>query len=73
MIARKIPDRAFTHLVDDQEVRLGDTRAALPGNLVTARNVNHVDDVVGELSRVVGYGTITLAFGLGLCLAADSD
>lgn len=46
--------RLRTDLVDDEEVRLRDARSAFPGDLVTARNVNHVDDVVSKFARVVG-------------------
>jgi hypothetical protein len=43
----------FPHLVDDQQVGLGNTGPALSRDLITARNINHVDDVVGELAGVV--------------------
>lgn len=42
------------NLVHHQQIRARDTRPALPGNLVTARNVDHVDDEIGQLARVVG-------------------
>lgn len=44
-----------THLVDDQEVRLRDTRSTFTRDLITARDVDHVDDIIGEFSRIVGY------------------
>jgi hypothetical protein len=41
------------NLVNHQQIRARDTRPALPGNLITARNVDHVDDEIGQLTRVV--------------------
>jgi len=41
-------------LVDDQEVGLGNSRPALARNLITARDVDDVDRVVGELPAEVG-------------------
>jgi len=52
---RAKPGRCRTHLVDDQKVRLGDTWSAFSRNLVTARDVDNVDNVVCQFSRIVGY------------------
>lgn len=41
-------------LIDDQQVALRDARAALPGDLVTTADINHVNDEIGQFSRVVG-------------------
>lgn len=41
-------------LVHDQQVRARDARPALAGYFVAAGNVDHVDDEVGQLTRVVG-------------------
>lgn len=41
-------------LVDDQQVTARDAGAAFTRDLVTARDVDHVDDEVGQLARVVG-------------------
>lgn len=41
-------------LVDHQEIGLGDARPSLPGNLVPPRDVDDVDDIVCQLSAVVG-------------------
>lgn len=40
-------------LVHDEQVRLGDARPALAGDLVSARDVDYVNDEVCELARVV--------------------
>lgn len=41
-------------LVDDEQVALRDAGAALARDLVAAADVDHVDDKIGELARVVG-------------------
>lgn len=41
------------NLVNNQQIRARDTRPTLPGHLITARNVNHVDDEIGQFPRVV--------------------
>lgn len=46
------------NLVDHQQIRPRNTRTSLPRHLVATRNVNHVDDEVGELARVVGSEVI---------------
>lgn len=46
-------------LVHHQQVRPGDTRPALARDLVAARDVNHVDDEVGQFARVVRSEVIT--------------
>lgn len=40
-------------LVDNQQIRARDPRSALARHLVPARNIDHVDDEVGQLARVV--------------------
>lgn len=42
------------NLVNNQQIRPRDTRPALSGHLVPTRNVDHVDDEIGQLARVVG-------------------
>lgn len=46
-------------LVHDQQVRPGDAGPALPRDLVAACHVNHVDDEVGQLARVVRREVVT--------------
>ena len=47
------------NLVDHQQIRARDTRSTLARNLVATRNVNHIDDEVGQLARVVRSEVIT--------------
>lgn len=46
-------------LVDNQQVRAGDTRSALSGHLVTSSDIDNVDDEIGQLTRVVGGEVVT--------------
>lgn len=41
------------NLVNNQQIRPRDTWPALPGHLVPARDVDHVDDEIGQFARVV--------------------
>lgn len=41
-------------LVDDQQIRARDAGASLARHLVPARDIDHVDDEVGQFARVVG-------------------
>ncbi len=38
-------------LIDDQQIRPGDARAALAGNFVTGRDVDDIDGDIGEFRR----------------------
>lgn len=59
-------------LVDDQEVGLGDSRAALARDLVASGDVDHVDRIVGEFPAEMGGEVVAAGFaeeqvGLDLC------
>lgn len=47
------------NLVHHQQIRARDTGSSLPGNLVPTCNVDHVDDEIGQLARVVGGEVVT--------------
>ena len=47
------------NLVDHQQIRARDTRSTLARNLVATRDINHIDDKVGQLARVVRSEVIT--------------
>lgn len=47
------------NLVHNQQIRARDARATLAGDLVSARNINHVDDEVGQFARVVRSQVVT--------------
>lgn len=42
------------NLVDNQKVRLGDTRSSLSRNLISSADVDYVDNVISQFSRVIG-------------------
>src|SRR5215813_12370150 len=48
-------------LVDDQEIRLGDSRAALARNLVSSGHVDDVDGEVRQLAAVLGREVVAAA------------
>lgn len=49
-------------LVDDQQIRAGDSRAPFAGHLVTAGDVDDVDDEVGQFARVVRRQVVAAGF-----------
>ena len=55
-------ERREIRLVDDEEIGLGDPWPALPGNLVAARHVDHVDRVVGKIAAELGGKVVSAAF-----------
>lgn len=42
------------NLVDNQKVRLSDTRSPLSWNLISSADVDYVDNVISQLSGVIG-------------------
>jgi hypothetical protein len=40
--------------IDDKQIGLRNTRATFARNLIAARNVNHINAVIGQLSAEVG-------------------
>ena len=55
-------ERRQVGLVDDEQVGLRDSRAALARNLVAARHVDHVDREVGELAAELRREVVAAAF-----------
>lgn len=47
------------NLVHNQQIRPRDSRSTLTRHLITTRNINHVDDEIRQLARVVGSQVIT--------------
>lgn len=55
-------DLGEVDFVDDEEVGLGDTRAAFAGDFVAAGDVDDVDGEVGEFAGVVGGEVVAAGF-----------
>ena len=57
------PDRlGKIDFVDDQQIRTRDARPTLPGHFVPARDVNHVDDEIGQFAAVVRGEVVAAGF-----------
>jgi len=50
------------NLVHDEQVGPRNPRSALPRHLVPARDVNDIDDEIGQLARVVGGEVVAAGF-----------
>jgi hypothetical protein len=49
----------LSYLVNDKKVAMGDSRSSLSRDLIPPAHINHIDDIIRQLSRIVRREIIT--------------